>query len=266
MAATPSDLALAFPFMRNAPPAPARRRAPVVLLVLLCVGAVVAFGGIACAVLSWRSHTVNSVSMEDTLKVGERIHADRTSDVRRGDVVIVRVPEWNSGEGALIKRVIGVGGDRVVCCDAQGRVTVNGKTLAEDYVNAAAPGRALPFDVSVPPGRLWLMGDHREVSYDSRHHRGDPGGGTVAESDVAARVFLVGGRSLGTPDTFSRDGLAESRAFPPLPVVGLMVAATGLLVLLAAALMAFVRLLRRTKLPPHLAGQPHPAGSRPTPP
>jgi signal peptidase I len=116
------------------------------------------------------------------------------------------------GEKDFIKRVIGVPGDRVVCCDPQGRVTVNGTALDEaDYVFPGNVPSEATFDVTVPAGRLWVMGDHREASADSRAHTGDPGGGTVPEDKVIGRAFSIvwppgNMTGLGTPATFDRVG------------------------------------------------------------
>jgi signal peptidase I len=185
---------------------------------------------------------IPSESMENTLRVGDRVLVDKLSyrfhEIHRGDVVVfngldsftpeVQVDESSNpvlrglrsvgaavgvappGEKDFIKRVIGVPGDRVVCCDPQGRVTVNGTAL--DEASYVFPGNApseATFDVTVPAGRLWVMGDHREASADSRAHTGDPGGGTVPEDKVIGRAFSVvwppgNMTGLGTPSTFDR--------------------------------------------------------------
>jgi len=91
-----------------------------------------------------------------------------------------------------IKRVIGVPGDHVVCCTAKGQITVNGVPLSEkSYLYPGNPPSMTKFNIRVPPGRLWVMGDHRNVSYDSRGHMEDPGGGTIPESQVVGRAFLI---------------------------------------------------------------------------
>jgi signal peptidase I len=94
--------------------------------------------------------------------------------------------------GHLVKRVIGIGGDRVVCCDAKGRITVNGRALEEkSYLPAGTAPSQIKFDRTVPKDHLWMMGDNRGFSYDSRGHMGGPGGGYVDESLVVGKVFSL---------------------------------------------------------------------------
>jgi signal peptidase I len=123
-------------------------------------------------------------------------------------------------EGTVfIKRVIGVPGDHVVCCNAQGLVTVNGVALNEQsyLIPGARPSDAPEgfsgrFNITVPPGRLWVMGDNRPVSDDSRLRQGRPGGGTILESEVIGRAFVIvwppsRWRFLSIPSTFSQRGI-----------------------------------------------------------
>jgi len=119
----------------------------------------------------------------------------------------------------FIKRVIGVPGDHVVCCNAQGRVTVNGVALNEQsYLFPGARPSDAPegytgrFNIIVPRGRLWVMGDNRPVSDDSRLRQGDPGHGTIPESAVIGRAFVIvwppsRWRILSIPSTFSQAGV-----------------------------------------------------------
>jgi signal peptidase I len=230
-------------------PFPVRKTRPalIVLLVSLGLWTMLLFAGAGLAAFSAGSNKMPSDSMENTLRIGDTAFVDRTSDVRRGDIVVFKAPEWGGSGAPYLKRVIAVGGDRVQCCDARHRITVNGKPLDEDYTTPESTGQA--FDVTVPPGRLWVMGDNRAVSADSRQHQGDPSRGTVAESNVEGRVFAVGGRPIGTPGTFTRNGLAESRSLFPLPVLGLLVMAAAVLLLLATGLATLVQLRRRRTAP-----------------
>jgi len=127
------------------------------------------------------------------------------------------------GQTDYIKRVIGVPGDRVACC-TRGLVTVNGVPLHEkSYLfpgnapGVAPQGYPRHFHITVPPGRLWVMGDHRAISEDSRLRRGDPGAGTIPESKVIGRAFLIVWppgrfRVLPVPSTFSQLGVRRPGA------------------------------------------------------
>ncbi len=94
--------------------------------------------------------------------------------------------------GHLVKRVLATGGDRVVCCDPQGRITVNGTALNEkSYLPKGVEASDIKFDRQVPKDHLWMMGDNRPFSYDSRGHMGGPGGGFVPEDLVVGKVFSL---------------------------------------------------------------------------
>jgi signal peptidase I len=173
-----------------------------------------------------QAFVIPSGSMEETLRIGDRVVVDKFTpwfgaDVHRGDVVVFRDPGgWLGAEGReqdtssgpvrqlkkalafvgllpsadekdLIKRVVGIGGDTVVCCDAHGRITVNGKAVNESYVRTGNRPSEVEFRVHVPAGRLFVLGDHRADSGDSRFHRDAGYDGTVAEDAVVGRAFAV---------------------------------------------------------------------------
>jgi signal peptidase I len=198
---------------------------------------------------------IPSGSMENTLEINDRVLVNKIvyhiRDIHRGDIVVFNGDgSWDPGTipvngnifqqfGAgfasmfgfghpgdiLIKRVIGIPGDRVACCDAQGRLTVNGVPLTEQsyLYPGSAPSQA-KFNIVVPPGRLWVMGDNRLYSEDSRDHMGDPGGGTVPESAVIGRAFIIiwpvsRWRILPIPATFEQPTLNGSHAAGP-PAAG----------------------------------------------
>ena len=91
----------------------------------------------------------------------------------------------------LVKRVIGVGGDRVACCTAAGKLRVNGKEITETYLKPGVNPSEISFDVTVPKGKLWVMGDNRSNSRDSRYHIGERNGGFVPVDNVAGRAWAI---------------------------------------------------------------------------
>lgn len=166
---------------------------------------------------------IPSGSMEDTLLVGDRVAVNRLAyrigEPKRGDVIVFDgvdsfVPAQQATESqnpvsalftelgrtigvvpppdtVFVKRVIGVGGDRVACCDNKGRLTVNGGSIDEPYLFPGDEPSSEAFSVKVPQGKLWVMGDHRSASADSRAHMGEPGGGFVPVDRALGRAFAV---------------------------------------------------------------------------
>lgn len=177
---------------------------------------------------------VPSESMEPLFVTNDRILVQKVSywsgGVERGDVVVFEDPGGWLGPGPeltpvqkalstvglypegghLVKRVIGIGGDRVRCCDADGRVTINGVPLDErDYLAKGTSPSTRKFDVTVPDGQLWMMGDNRDNSEDSRYHQDLENGGTVPEDRVVGKVWAIVwplGRFdlIDTPETFNQ--------------------------------------------------------------
>lgn len=166
---------------------------------------------------------IPSGSMEHTLQVNDRVLANKAvyhfREPARGEIVVFEAPEhWrsNPNDKDFIKRVIAVGGDTVACCDAAGRLVINGHALHEPYLytnadgvaDAAAPSQ---FEVEVPAGRLWVLGDHRSWSGDSMDHYRSSGedvtAATISVDAVIGRAFVrfwpvgrVG--TLSVPDVF----------------------------------------------------------------
>lgn len=139
---------------------------------------------------------IPSGSMENGLRIGDRVLVNKLAyrfgaEPRRGDVVVFDGTGY-FGKGDYIKRVVGVGGDHVVCCDKKGRIEVNGRSVDESTFLYPGDGPStVPFKAVVPDGTLFVLGDHRSDSSDSRDHLGSPGGGMVPVSDVVGRADWI---------------------------------------------------------------------------
>ncbi|MFG2288781.1 signal peptidase I [Streptomyces sp. NPDC048595] len=212
----------------------ARLRHRPVALFALCL----AFALLLSAVVA-QPFLIPSSSMENTLQIGDRVLVNKLayrfgSEPARGDVVVFDgtgsfvhreqgenpVTGLLRGAGAAlglarpaetdyVKRVIGIGGDHVTCCDRRGRIEVNGEPVSEGYLHPGDAPSSVEFDIVVPEGKLWVMGDHRARSSDSRDHLGEPGGGTVPVDKVIGRAELITWpvgrwRTIDTPGSFDR--------------------------------------------------------------
>ena len=262
---------------------------PLLLIVAFCLAVLI-------RTFLFQAFVIPSGSMENTLMIGDRVLVNKvvydTRQPARGDIIVFRgtdnwAPETGTepanntflaklgrtlgdlvgisqpGEKDFIKRVIGLPGDTVQCCDAQGRVTVNGQPLDEPYVSensplegVAGPGHCGPrgFDpVHVAPGNLWVMGDHRFVSADSRCS------GQVPIANVIGKAFVIvwptaHWDTLGTPATFGTVPKPVSAAPVPSRSVHVALDITVVLPILASlgvpARSRLLRRARRRRLPP----------------
>jgi signal peptidase I len=166
---------------------------------------------------------IPSGSMENTLQIKDRVAVNKvpfiSSSINRGDVVVFRDPDnWlpeiidydtnkyvakaksalvavgvlpNPAKQYLVKRVVGVAGDHIVCCTKAGNLTINDVEVTEPYIYGGNKPSEMKFDVTVPEGKIWVMGDHRGASADSRYHQEDINKGFVPLSRVTGRVVAV---------------------------------------------------------------------------
>lgn len=170
-----------------------------------------------------RSFYIPSGSMFDTLQINDRIVVNQLVPsmipIERGDVIVFRDPggwlgptlpderdfatkaiDWflssfgitaPDSDQHLVKRVIAVGGDTVLCCDDEGRLTINGTGITEPYLRDGSSPSDVAFEATVPEGYFWVMGDNRDNSEDSRFHTDLPSKGFVSEDSVVGKAFLI---------------------------------------------------------------------------
>ncbi|GGX97822.1 signal peptidase I [Streptomyces minutiscleroticus] len=192
----------------------------------VALGCVLFLGGFAWGAIVYQPYTVPTDSMSPTIAAGDRVLAERIGggEVERGDVVVFKQASW--GDLPMVKRVVAVGGDTVACC-TDGRLTVNGEKIDEPYLRPGEPAEAgtIP-EVTVPKGRLFLLGDERSGSLDSTAHLTEAGNGTVPRGAVSARVDAIAwpmDGMLERPTGFETLG-AVSEPGPLRPVLVLIVA------------------------------------------
>jgi signal peptidase I len=199
----------------------------------VALGIVLFLGGFAWGAVIYRPYTVPTGSMAPTIGAGDRVLAERVDggQVRRGDVVVFEDTSWVSG-ALVVKRVVAVGGDTVACC-THGRLTVNGEEIDEPYLPAGSAAEDTGFPaVTVPRGRLFLLGDERQGSLDSTAHLTDAAGGTVSRDAVTARVDAVAWPAdgmLARPTGFEELGPLSEPG--PLPTVLVLIVTGAVLVL-----------------------------------
>ena len=202
---------------------------------------------------------IPSQSMENTLQISDRVVVEKLSSIKRGQVVVFKDPGgWLSEEPQgsergpvgralefvgvlpdssadhLIKRAVGLPGDQVICCDAKGRITVNDQPLDETsylYTDPSTGQQSVPsdirFDVTVPAGRIFVLGDNREDSRDSRCHLNDPGtqkgaNAFVPENLVVGRAIAIAwplsdAKALHIPATYA--SVPPGKNPPSTPVI-----------------------------------------------
>jgi len=245
---------------------PAQPRSPrvgrIVFWALVGLALAVLVTSVAIPVVTIQPYLEQSTSMQPTLAPGDRILAvEGSSGIRRGDIVVLRVPASVSGTDDLfVKRVIALPGDHVACCDAKGQVTVDGKALNENYLYPGDRPSRTTFSVTVRKGEIWVMGDHRNISVDSRKW------GPVPLRGVVGRVILVAHGSsfatVRTPLTFVAGGLAPADTRLGLYVGLAIAAAAALVVLLLLAVFGIARFAIRRRRRSHATP---PAGPGPPP-
>jgi signal peptidase I len=236
------------------------RELPVLLLIALVLAVLI-------KTFLVQAFFIPSSSMEKTLHgcpgcSGDRVLVNKLTyrfrDPKPGEIVVFRGPEsWapevhievpsnilrrgvravgqvigiaQPNEKDFIKRVIAVGGQTVQCCDPQGRVRVDGQPLDEPYIyrDGQEDPRLSQFGpIRVPAGRLWVMGDHRNASADSRAHIADADLGTISVHDVVGKAFTVvwppsRWDTLGTPSTFQSLGAVGLSSTTPVLSAGLV--------------------------------------------
>lgn len=260
-----------------APPRPLRRpvAARIAFWVLFGLAVVALIACFAVPVLTVKPFTMPSDAMENTISPGDSVFAV-TGDLRRGDIVVIRLPpklarSLGPGQNSyVLTRLIALPGDHVACCNASGRVTVNGKALNEIYLFPHQKPSVRQFSVTLRRGQIWVMGDHRSISADSREW------GPLPESGVVGRVILIHGGSSTTaprtPQTYVANGLAPVDKRYEFWVTLAVVAAASVALIVILTIFGTIRFTirrrrnRRLAEPPRLPYALRPVRSAPVAP
>ena len=214
--------------------------------VITGIAAACLIGSLIAAGVTTRIYTDTSTSMQPAINAGDRLPVTLGAGINRGDVVVLRIPSEGLGsDDTFVKRVIGLPGDHVACCDADGKVTVNGRALDETYLYPGDQPSTIMFSVTLGPGKIWVMGDQRLISKDSREW------GQVPRSDVVGPVLVIlhGGSttSVKTPRTFVSNGLAPSGNRTPPYIWLLAIGGLGFLVLIVMLVLGVTRTIVRRR-------------------
>ncbi|MFF7973573.1 signal peptidase I [Streptomyces sp. NPDC007905] len=215
----------------------------------VALGLVLFLGGFGWGALVYRPYTVPTSSMTPTIDIGDRVLAQRVDggDVKRGDVVVFRDKNWVANAN-VVKRVVAVGGDTVSCC-TDGKLTVNGKQIDEPYLPKGSLAEIKNFPtVTVPKGRLFLLGDERQGSLDSTAHLTDAARGTVSRDAVSARVDTVVWPMKGMlkrPTGFQTLGALSQPG--PIKTIKILIVAGAVLVLAGGAYGPIAKRLGRSR-------------------
>lgn len=165
------------------------------VIALIAIMGVVTGCSPASAVLhGYHRYKDPSAAMEPTIHIGQTINARQvghgTYRPKRGDVVLFKMPSWGPGADALyVKRVVAIAGDKIACCSSGKQILLNDAPLSEPYLRPGTE-EATFGPITVPPDRLWLMGDNRPISADSRMHVTDADHGTVPTASVVGVAVL----------------------------------------------------------------------------
>jgi signal peptidase I len=246
-------------------PAPKKRARPGRIVFWALFGLAVAglVGGIAGFRTISRLYSEPGMAMMNTVKPGDQVLVQRGQDVHRGDLVVIDVPPGAVGRngpiatGGYARRVIGLPGDRVTCCDTAGDITINGVGADErSYLYPGDQASSSHFSVTLKPGTVWLMGDDRSIALDSRAW------GALPVSDIVGRVIAIkypSGQAtlVSAPQQFINEGLAPQESTGiPASIVLLLIAVAGFIAAIVIGVVGIVRSSARQSRSRRAAGPP----------